>query len=91
MKIDDLETVSKAILFCRGLVAAASVQDPRIGEGLAESCGEIVFAAVTALSKSLNSSHKPNFLLDGGLTKHAETTENVHAMLCIPGITEMYW
>ncbi len=92
MKIDDLETVSKAILFCRGLVAAASVQDPRIGEGLAESCGgEIVFAAVTALSKSLNSSLQAELLclICEVLTKHARTTKSVvHAMLCIPGITE---
>jgi exportin-5 len=92
LKIDDLETVSKAILFCRGLVAAASAQDPRIGEGLAESCGgEIVLAAVAALSKSLNSSLQAELLslIYEVLTKHARTTQSVpHAMLCIPGITE---
>ena len=92
LKIDDLETVSKAILFCRGLIAAASAQDPRIGDGLAESCGgEIVFAAVAALSKSLNSSLQAELLslIYEVLTKHARTTKSVpHAMLCIPGITE---
>jgi len=91
LRIDDLECVSKAILFCRGLCAAASVSDQRIGSGLAESCGgEILLAAVTALAKSTNSSLQPDLLglIYEFLSKHARTSKSVtHAMLCIPGIT----